>query len=72
MQRQIFCQTLEETFTIMVDLQWGFSSARVNVRGRSPVVIYKVWNTIDSEPHFPPFWKWLFIQQPKKQIEILG
>lgn len=52
------------------DVQWGFSSARVDVGGRSPVVIYEVRDTIYSEPHLPALWKWLLIQQPKARDYI--
>lgn len=49
------------------DIQWGFSSARVDVGGCSPVVVYEVGYAIDSEPHLPALWKWLLIQHTKKK-----
>lgn len=55
---------------IVGDIQRGFSSARVDVGGRSPVVIYKVGNTIYSEPHLPALWKRLLIQQSKNKREL--
>ncbi len=64
-------QGLEEKVKNMLeDLQGGFSSARVDVGGRSPVVIYKVRDAIYSEPHLPALWKWLLIQQPKNVDHI--
>lgn len=48
------------------DLQWGLSSARVDVRGRSPVVVHEVGNTVYSEPHLPALRERLVIQQTEK------
>lgn len=52
------------------DIQWWFSSARVDVGGGSHVVVYEVSNPIYSEPHLPTFWKWLLVQQSEKQERL--
>lgn len=54
-----------------VDIQWGLSSARVDVSGGSPVVVYEVGDTVYCEPHLPALWKWLLIEQPKKKKKRL-
>lgn len=53
----------------MVDVQWGLPSARVDVGGRSPVVVHKVRNTVHGEPHLPALWEWLVIQQTEKTVD---
>lgn len=53
------------------DLQRGFPSARVNVGGRSPVVVHKVGNTVHSEPHLPALRQRLLIQQPKSGLNYI-
>lgn len=59
----VFFVTQEEENNAEEDLQWWFASARVDVSGGSPVVVHKVRNTINSEPHLPAFWKGLLIEQ---------
>lgn len=53
------------------DLQRGFPSARVNVGGRSPVVVHKVGNTVHSEPHLPALRQRLLIQQPESGLNYI-
>lgn len=60
------CVILELVNKVMVgDLQRGFPGARVDVGGRSPVVVHKVGNTVHSEPHLPALRQRLLIQQPE-------
>lgn len=49
------------------NIQWGFSSAGVDVGGGSPGVVDKIRNTVYSEAHLPAFRKGLLIQQTEKQ-----
>lgn len=62
-----------ELVKVMVgDLQRGFPGARVDVGGRSPVVVHKVGNTVHSEPHLPALRQRLLIEQPESGLNYIN
>lgn len=66
------CDIVKFVNKMMVgDLQRGFPSARVNVGGRSPVVVHKVGNTVHSEPHLPALRQRFLIQQPESGLNYI-